>query len=416
MLFFILAFVLAMAYADTLKLSPNKEVYIFTAEWCDTYCDRWLDWFTVLENKYTSVTFHRLDIDKDKEEAERFNLTSGIYSNYKDHYLEVPTCVWVEGSEVHLFNGARNLPGIEKWLKNALEGQYHPVFTTSNIHDMGIWDNKQAASITVLSEKEPYFGPLLSEIPSLGYSWGVVNDTEKPVIFIRSITNNVSMAFDYRWDSIFKKILPPIIPIWIATTPIGLEAIKFLSVRDVEIHHDGPLEKWWDDVSIDFPYTAFLQYRANETDLQQLPKVIVRSRSVVYEYDSVGRDADVWFRSIWKGDIVPTFRKSAEPEECHAQFVDITGNTLWPWVKKHDILLYTYGQHGSECEPIFQSVYGKNESFVLARMNFDENDHELFPNIAKPHFIYLFKNTKLTRVLNCREDVDIHGLVQRYNL
>jgi len=408
--FLVLSLIWTIVSANISELSPSKEVFVFTAEWCDIYCDRWLEWISRLENTHPSIVFHRLDIDKDVEQAKRFNLTNGIYSNYKDHYLEVPTCVWVEGSEIHLFNGARTFPGLSKWVHNALEGQYHPIFSTSNLQRLGLWDSKQEASITVLSDKEPTFSPLLAEIPSLGYSWGVVNTPGHPVIFIKSMTNNISMAFDYRWDSVFKKILPPIIPIWLATSPIGLESIRYFGMREVEIHYDGTLDNWWNDLSLDFPYTTFLHFRANESTPQYMSKVMLRSRSVIYQYNSVKRVADEWFRNIWKGNITPKYRQSTEPHECHPQFVDITGDTLWPWLKQHDMLMYTYNKHSSGCEAMFQSLYGLNNSIVLARMNFDENDHEIFPNVAKTDYMYLFKNMTLVKVLNCKESPNISSL------
>ena len=146
--------------------------------------------------------------------------------------------------------------------------------------------------------------------------------------------------------------------------------------------------------------------------MKQLPKVIVRSRSVVYEYGSIGRDVDLWFRNIWQGGVIPKYRKSVEPKECHAQFVDMTGDTLWSWLKQYDLLLYTYGQNSVECEAIFEPLYGHNNSVVLARMNLDQNDHEIFPNVAKKDYVYLFQNMTLTRVLNCKEKIDITSLLQ----
>ena len=234
-MFFIFLFCLFSLNVFSLELEARKEVITFTAKWCDNSCSLWLSWIDELKEKYPQVTFRTYDIDEHFDKASDYNLTSGVYSWIKDDFLSVPISVWVEPPNHYKFNSARTLNGIDKWIENALHKQFHPIFSTNNIHALGEWDKRHEASITVLSKEEPDFSFFLAEMPTLGYSWGVQNHSTTPVIFIRSVFNNVSMAFDYKWENMMHKILSPIIPLWLAKSNLGIETIYNMAKNDNEL-------------------------------------------------------------------------------------------------------------------------------------------------------------------------------------
>ena len=173
MLCLFLFYLIYVCNAETLKLEAPNRIITFTAKWCDQSCNTWVSWIDSLKQDFPSIYFETYDIDDHFELASKYNLTEGVFNRFKDDFLSVPISVWLHGDKYYKFNGARTFNGIKAWITNGLFGQFHPIFVTDNIHTIGEWDNRYVASITVIHNKEPDFGHLLSNIPSLGYAWGV---------------------------------------------------------------------------------------------------------------------------------------------------------------------------------------------------------------------------------------------------
>ena len=415
MLCLFLFYLMYVCNAETLKLGAPNRVITFTAKWCDKSCDTWLNWIDNLKKDFPSIYFETYDIDDHFEKASDYNLTEGVFNRFKDDFLSVPISVWLHGDKYYKFNGARTFNGIKTWIKNGLFGQFHPIFVTDNIHELGEWDKRYSSSITVIHNKEPDFGHLLSNIPSLGYAWGVQNHSLSPVIFIRSMLNNVSMAFDFRWENLLSQILAPVIPYWLAVTDIGLESIESLSTNELYIYSNKNLPEWWNDFSNKYPETAFIQFRSNETD-DEMSTTILKSRSVIYKKKSIGKDIIPWFENIWKGMEIPFYRKSVQSKSLYDWLPDISGNDLWDWIKNKNVMLYVYGSKQiPECQYLLHDLKNQNTTAILASFNIEKNDHELFLELSRPGFLFYFSKQKLFNVYKCQDKEKILKVINPYN-
>jgi hypothetical protein len=395
MLFILFIFINQFTTATT---SPTLKVITFVSSWCDDSCNTWDQWTKQLAHKYTDVEFQT--IDADSQLAKTYNISDKQFTHMQDEYIEVPTSIVIQNQTQHPFIGSRTFNGIDRWINNALHGQHHPIFVSESIRKLGEWDKRFNASITVISKEEPIFGSILAEIPSLGFSWGPQNYSDTPAIFIRNTLDEISMAFDFKWKNIFKKILPPIIPIETANTDLGIEAIHFFAKYHVNIFAQH-IPTWMRDFSKTQTQAAFIFTKTTDT-----PKATVEIRNIRYTTENLSKSFKVWFQNIWKGLNTPTYRKSTTRTDKHTWIIDAQGNTLWEHVKDKTIL-FTYNQDsGNKCQQIFETYKQYAGDIRMARFDIQNNDHELLPNDAKPNFIFYFEDHTLQNILPC-EQADI---------
>lgn len=380
----------------TCTSTQNKQVVTFVASWCDDSCNTWIEWTDKLALKYPNVSFKT--IDADSELALAYNISKQKYNDVQDEYIEVPTSIFIENEQHHPFIGSRTFNGINTWINNALHGQHHPLFVSENIRHLGEWDKRFNASITVISKEEPIFGSILAEIPSLGFSWGPQNYSDTPAIFIRNTQNEISMAFDFQWKAIFKKILPPIIPLETANTDLGVEAIHFFSTYQVNIFAQR-IPTWLNEFAKTIEQAAFIF-----TKTTNKPKAIVQIRNTQYVTENLSKTFKQWLEDIWKGLITPKHRKSMTPQDKHEWIIDAQGNTLWEHISQKTIL-FTYDQHsGQKCQQVFELYKHHANDIHMARFDLQNNDHELLPNDAKPGFIFYFEDKTLKNILPCEQN------------
>lgn len=391
-------FFLLFIFLNHIDTAHSTQIITFVASWCDESCNTWDKWTQKLALKYTDVEFKTIDIES--EQALTYNLTQHKFTHMQDQYIEVPNSIVLQNQTQHAFVGSRTFNGIDRWINNALHKQYHPIFVSESIRKLGEWDKRFNASITVISKEEPLFGSILAEIPNLGFAWGPQNYSDTPAIFIRNTQDEIAMAFDFKWKNIFKKILPPIIPIQTAQTDLGIEAIHFFAKYHVNIFAPH-IPTWMTDFAKTQTQAAFIF-----TKTTGKTKAIVEIRNTQYVTENLSKSFKEWLQNIWKGTNTPSFRKSAEPTHKHTWIIDAQGNTLWEHVARKTIL-FTYDQHsGNKCQQVFETYKQYANDINMARFDIQNNDHELLPNNAKPGFIFYFEDNTLKNILPCgRTDV-----------
>ncbi len=407
-----LTWVFIFAFISFVKSSPSFQhdlqntplVVTATATWCDSSCDRWQKWIQNIAKQHTNIQF--ITVDVDSPQAKQYNLTSRKYNQVQDEYIQVPNSVFVTNQQQHNFVGSRTFNGLNIWIQNAIHGQYHPVFTTDNINQLGEWDKRFNASITVISHEEPIFGSILAEIPSLGYAWGMQNYSDTPAIFMRDTQDEISMAFDFQWKGLLKKILPPLIPQETADTDLAVETILFFA--DYYINIITPdIQPWLNRLSKQYENVAFIVEQKQDKTKQI---AFLQKRTVQYKTQDLSIQFVTWFQNIWKGKTRPFYRKSTPPQKQHSWLIDVQGNTLWNYT--NNIILYTYSQNTPEqCKHVFQNYKQYSQDIHIGRFDIQNNDHELFPNDARAGFIFHFENNTLKHVLPCETSRHLHNII-----
>ena len=398
-------FFVVLVQAHSIVHANPPTIVTVVAEWCDHSCEKWDGWSRQLAEIYPQILFKTIDVEHAR--ALQLNIVTHKYNNsIQDEYIEVPMSIWTNGQHQHTFIGSRTYNGLNVWIQNAMHNQFHPVFTTNNIMDLGKWDTRFNASITVISEQEPMFGAIIAEIPSLGFAWGRQTFSENPTIFIRNTHDEISMIFDYKWEHLMKKILPPIIPQQIAETDLGIETILFFAEHVVHIFTQN-IPDWLHTFATEYPNIAFIHH---ETHLEN--KITMNIRSVQYTTNDLTERFETWFRNIWNGKTTPVYRKSRHINDKHNGIVDIQGDDLWEHAKNKTVL-YTYGNNKEQaCRNIVRKYKTPTTNITIARFNIRENDHELFPEEARSGFIFYFDNCTLQQIYNCEPSTNLEHIFQ----
>lgn len=298
--------------------------------------------------------------------------------------ITVPALNALCNGSYHAFNYPLNVRWVRRWIRDSRQGRFTLV---RRVNALERFQDDFEVSVHVLSAKRPRFAFLANRMPSVGFVWTKMLNTKfRNTIISTDIFGRVNMQYNHSFNDMLHTLLPPAIPLWMATSELGNEIMSGFAKHEVDIVFDGHLPVHWFEFIKQYPLTSFIQYRTNETDRPN-DSVWYYKRSVEYMLPSVGPEVSEWFASVVKGTAEPHKRLSLAPSEPHATLFDATGSNLWDWVRNsEETFLYLY-----EDEPV---VCNGELDYVLnvGRMDVRVNDHELLPGHAQQGMVLHFSN------------------------
>ena len=344
----------------------------------------WLDVMSQCKDDFPNLVFQSHWVTPD--EVQDGKVFAFPYTKIKD------------GEREHVFNLPLEYRYIKRWLTDVQHGRY------------GLFENVSALD-TSISESYPVYVHILSDqkppnryarvLPEVGFFWTFMNQTKYfNTVILRGVDGKIHQRNNFSEFELFHTLLPPIIPSWMLDTPAGNAIYNRMSVRDIEIVYDGDLEPWWSSLALEFPQTAFVHYRSNETNLKS-PSVWFRRRSVVFMIDSVGLKAKHWLRGIKTQETRPWNRPSKTPDILHDKVVDVTGDTYWSWISNHptSVLLLYNDTYRFDIDQYTDALTDAN--YTVGQMNMDFNDHENLPIDAMSGTCLEYKSKRLVQMAEC---------------
>lgn len=333
------------------------------------------------------------EFDFQSEVVDMDDLTPGKTHSFPYTELE-------KNGKRYRFNYNMNERYFRRWVSDARYG-YFSLFKNVSVLDSNM-PKAHPIFVHVLSAEKPssYFAKVL---PEVGFSWSFANQTNvKDTVIVRGMDGIIRQKQNISEYSLLHYILPPIIPYWMIESDTGYAIYRVYAVRVVEIVYDDTLPEWWESTVHEFPQTAFIQLRYNETNTSK-PSVWFKRRSVLFVKDSVGAEVKEWLRGIPRHLTEPTYRPSAGPETAHSFLTDVTGDSFWDWIKNDTVkVLHLYNQTDEyDLEHVFEDLCARNVS--VGRMDMSKNDHEYLPLDAGPGMCLHFTNKSVLAMKRCEE-------------
>ena len=301
-----------------------------------------------------------------------------------ENNLTVPALNARCDGQYHAYDYPMNLLWVRRWIRDTRKGHF------ALVRKVKLADRFQDdfdASVHVLSVKRPHLDFLANRMPSVGFVWSKMSGTRfRNTIVTTNIFGRVNMQHNHSFNDLLHTLLPPAIPLWLAKSDVGNEIMSGFSKHEVDIVFDGHLPLHWVSLIKQYPLTAFIHYRTNETKRPD-KSVWYYQRSVEYMFPGIGPDVNEWFASVVNGTAEPHKRASAAPARPHATLFDATGSNLWDWVRNQsNAFLYLYVDEPLVCNGELES------SPSVGRMDVSVNDHELLPESVVPGMILHFSN------------------------
>ena len=298
--------------------------------------------------------------------------------------MTVPALNALCDGSYHAFNYPLNVRWVRRWIRDSRQGQFALVRRVSMVDR---FQDDFDLSVHVMSAKRPRLDFLANRMPSVGFVWTEMLKTRfRNTIITTDINGRVNMQYNHSFNDLLHTLLPPVIPLWMATSELGNEIMSGFAKHEVDIVFDRHLPVHWLEFIKQYPLTAFIQYRTNETD-RLSNSVWYYRRTVEYMFPSVGMDVIEWFASVVNGTAEPHKRRSLAPSEPHATLFDVTGSNLWDWVRNSEkTILYLYEDEPVVCNGELDVVSN------VGRMDVRVNDHELLPDNAQQGMILHFSN------------------------
>lgn len=285
-----------------------------------------------------------------------------------------------------------------RWLRDAPHGHFS-LYENVSVIDSWLWENPLV--VQILSGEKPRVSSV-RRLPEVTFAWSFMNHTVNDNTFIvRGLDGVIRQKNNLRSYELLHYLLPPIIPEWMLHTNEGNAIYKEFAKREISIVCDDDLNPQWLSLIEQFPQTAFVQQRSNETNVTIVPSVWFRRRSVEFMIPSVGHDVEPWLKGIRNHTTEPWHRPSAAPSVAHSTLVDVTGDTFWSWIRDNDaVVLYLYnGVSDCDIERFYEPLYDMN--IMLGQLDLATNDHESFPLRAKAGDVLEYKNGILTKSNIC---------------
>ena len=277
-----------------------------------------------------------------------------------------------------------NVLWVRRWIRDSRQGQF------ALVREARVFDSFQDdfdVTVHVMSAKRPHLDFLANRMPSVGFVWTKMTKTRfRNTIMTTNVFGRLTMQHNHRVNDLLHTLLPPTIPWWLANSELGNEIMSGFAKHEVDIVFDGHLSPHWISLIKQYPLTAFIQYRTNETDRPN-GSVWYYRRTVEYMLPSVGPEVSEWFASVTNGTMEPTRRPSLAPAVPHATLFDATGSNLWEWVRnREESMLYLYDDEPVVCNGDLDDVPN------VGRMDVRVNDHELLPEHVQSGMILHFSN------------------------
>ena len=361
---------------------------------CGEACDQWAATLNTMRSNFPEFTFEVEDVD-----PEIMKSNTVVPSSVCSHRTS---------SFHHEFSKEMTPKNVRRWLLDCKRGFKTDVRTIS-MSDPTLSDDFPEF-VHVLSPTYPSWGSVpVHRLPTVGFAWsnssgGKFNNT----IVTRNILGVVDMRFnvDKYWE-LLHFVLPVIIPYWMVETDTGNDVLYYLSKHQVYIFSDESLPPEWETFATGYPNTAFVQFRSKDAHkywgTASFPSVATFEYGNEYVLPSIGPDVQGWLSSVWSMREEPLSRLSNLPTAPHAFLPDLSGATLWPWVREYnETFLYVFGHNESSCLGHFEEMSTNNPEMKFGRLNVTENSHETLWTLRnRENVVVQYVNGTVRSVVNC---------------
>ena len=351
-------------------MDGHHVVYTVSASWCKSPCDMWQKMVSEASRDFPNISFVTID-------------ESVVTRHTTATNLNLPMSLYAFDDNLHVFGYRKTKLHLRRWLQDGLRGVFSLV--PDSVEDFSERQNAYDGSITLIGSSKPvYTNQLAAMLPSVGVTWlpltPLPNMPSPNTSIVTAVDGHVTQASHHNM-TFLHRLLPPMIPFEYTKKESNLNIMRALSFSEVRIVSDAPLGMHWYRMADRYPYTAFVHYRSDQTDLFS-PSVAVYNRSVDFTFRSVGPDVETWYDNVMSGQAEPTVRPSKEPSARDPNFFDVTGNNAWAWIRaSKDAYLYLYDDEhaAAECAEAFENAPPGSS---LGRMDLSGNDHESLPEPA----------------------------------
>ena len=380
MLFILVIYCAVFVHALKLPRPPMK-VKTYVSPYAES-SDDWLTVIEKLEDDFPEVVFETVNVRPD-------DLDPG-------KPIAVPYSSLNEGNKDYVLNYPMTYAFAKRWISDAAQG-FFELFRNTSI----MQKSKSAVYVHILSPTKPGI-PFVHRFPEIVFSWTKMGyKTRNNTVIVRGMDGVLRQHSDFVFSNLLHSLLPPVIPNWMLDTELGMKIFKKFALREVTIICDESLDPGWHSLIQEFPKTAFIQMRSNETNVTTVPSVWFMRRSVQFMLPSVGADVVPWLHGIRRHTTVPWYRASAAPAVPHETVDDVTGDSFWSWIRKHEqAVLYLYDtndpQDFSETAEVLRS-----QNIGMGRMDLRLNDHEHLPLGAQAGYCLHFRHEYLVDMQSC---------------
>jgi hypothetical protein len=381
-----LSFLFFLTVVRALELpAPPPVVRTHVVDIAGDDCDKWLAVMERLEEDFPDVEFETINENiGDLPEGVTFSFPYSTIS--------------VGGRAPIMYRYKKEYRYAHRWLLDAPKGHFS---LQENVSLADPWPFTHAMVVHVMSE-----GNLRSfsapRLPEVAFVWSYMNRTNySNTVIIKGLDGTIYQETNFNEYRLLHYLLPPVIPEWMLQSREGLAVFNEFAKREVTIVCDDVLEGGWHSLIRDFPETAFVQQRSNETNVTIVPSVWFKRRSVEFMIQSVGPDVEPWLRGIRNHTTKPWLRPSAAPLVAHPTMVDVTGDMFWDWIRENDqVVLYLYdGVSDFDIERYYEPL--QRLGIPFGRMDLATNDHENLPLNAEAGLCLHYVGESTEQVSEC---------------
>tara|TARA_B110000008_G_scaffold115509_1_gene118259 strand:+ start:15377 stop:16624 length:1248 start_codon:yes stop_codon:yes gene_type:complete len=365
-------------------LPPPLEVHTYLSSFAPG-SEPWLKIMDQLESEVPNLVFRSHWVSPDEVEDGKV--------------VAFPYTKIIDGESEHMYAYPLEYRFMRRWLTDAQNHRYS-LFENVSALDASVPES-HPVYVHILSSEKPE-NRLHRLMPEVGFFWTFMNRTKYfNTVILRGLDGRVQQRNNFSEFELFHSLLPPIIPYWMLEDPTANVIYNTLSVRDIDIVYDGPLEPWWNSLALRYPHTAFVHYRSNETNVAQTTSVWFRRRSVIFMIESVGKEVEEWLVGIRLQKTKPWKRPSQFPETPHARIADLTGDSYRHWISENEnAIVYLHnGTFTFDLDAHFEPLVDANYS--VAQMNVLLNDHESLPLEAVSGMCLQYVSHSLVQMSKC---------------
>jgi hypothetical protein len=250
--------------------------------------------------------------------------------------------------------------------------------------------------VHILSSDYPTMEQDARRLLPTGFAWTFMNNTSFfNTVMYRRLDGSMSMRHNVSdMNSVFRDLLPPIVPYTMAESSAGRALLRYFSTVVYLISPDIPK---------DLPTNvAWIQLTGTERHVQlhnmSVPSAWYWKRNVEYMLPTVERGALLtWIGGILDGTVEATYRPSLVKEG------DLSGDELWSWVRaRKDALVF---QYNSDEKLVNCRAALVGTPHDVSQLDDRTNDHESFPEWSRSGMVHYYHNGAHVRTLKCQDMV-----------
>ena len=366
--------------SGVLQLAAEQKVLTFVAPWCNEKCDLWLEWIDDMRDEYPSITFETHDV----ADAELFE-TMHIRNNTQT----VPDSMWLEAGDAHAFVGSRTRAGLRRWIADASQQLYAPLFISPSMMALDRFTKRFQASILIIDDEYPEDAFRLAlKLPHVGIGWALTDFEAPRQIIVTSIHKRVHLVQNA------SQIFHALVDTFITEDDLELETTQAI------VEQFGKFEvqlqrRVCEESAHEFPATMFFINPAARAPM------VYYKRSLVYE-----NDIDFnWLRKVRAFEIEPD-RPSGLPTKRHPTVTEVSSNAFNAFLDHPYAYVSLYDAY-NPCATLIGDMSERWMNWTantsVGRMDLSMNDHERLPTNARAGFIMVYTNGSNTRIIACND-------------